>query len=178
MCVVLLSVMVAFNVTPSPVPRTDWFPAEVSHPWDNASEDASIATLQYAATAQADSGQLSDFKLLIQFLTCVFVAAVLAMSSVTIVLVFTVKRLQLLIGVLRTETRTEGVRAGLLEADVNAAMEGGVEAVVSAATSGSAQKNGGARAPPKNKSARKTHTDTENTSCAIHEVDEEEDHRL
>ena len=115
---------------------------------------------------------LSEFKLLLQLLACVFVGAVLSMTSVTIVLIFTVKRLQLLIGVMRTETRTEGVRAGLLEAD--AALEDGR----AAAASGDQKNGGGARAAPKNKSSRKKFTDTNNTSCAIHEVDEEEDHRL
>ena len=115
---------------------------------------------------------LSDFRLLLQLLACVFVGAVVFMASVTIVLIFTVKRLQLLIGVMRTETRTEGVRAGLLEADA-APEEGRATAI------GGDQKNGGgARAPPKNKSARKKFTDTDNTSCGIAEVDEEEDHRL
>ena len=114
---------------------------------------------------------LSDFKLVLQLLACVFVGAVLFMASVTVVLIFTVKRLQLLIGVMRTETRTEGVRAGLLEAD--AALEDGP----ATAASGDQKNGGGARAPPKNKS-RKKFTDTDNTSCAIAEVDEEEDHRL
>ena len=115
---------------------------------------------------------MDQVRLIVQVLAVVVMSAAVIMVSVTIVLIFTVKRLQLLIGVMRTETRTEGVRAGLLEAD--ASVEEGC-----ATAAGGHQKNGaGARPPPKNKSARKKFTDTNNTSCAIDGVDEEEDHRL
>jgi len=136
---------------------------------------SSSATVYYDAEHGNDgvsAESLSDFKLLLQLLACVFVGAVLSMTSVTIVLIFTVKRLQLLIGVMRTETRTEGVRAGLLEADAS------VEEGCATAASGDQRNGAGARPTPKNKSSRKKFTDTNNTSCAIHEVDEEEDHRL
>lgn len=163
--------------------------ANSSWPSTNAtlpSSEPSIPTMAYTSSAffngfDAESGgsnngvsaeSLSDFRLLLQLLACVFVGAVLFMASVTIVLIFTVKRLQLLISVMRTETRTEGVRAGLLEADAS------VEEGCATAASGDQRNGGGARAPPKNKSTRKKFTDTNNTSCAIHEVDEEEDHRL
>jgi|MDSW01.3.fsa_nt_gb hypothetical protein len=147
-----------FNATlPSPVVPSS--PSAHVHEFDAASNGVSAESL-------------SDFKLLLQLLACVFVGAVLFMASVTIVLIFTVKRLQLLIGVMRTETRTEGVRAGLLEADA-AVLEDGRAAAVSGD-----QKNGGGARAPKNKSSRKKFTDTDNTSCGIAEVDEEEDHRL
>lgn len=148
--------LLEFNATPSPEPSSATVYYDAEHGNDGVSAES-----------------LSDFKLLLQLLACVFVGAVLSMTSVTIVLIFTVKRLQLLIGVMRTETRTEGVRAGLLEADAS------VEEGCATAASGDQRKNGaGARPTPKNKSSRKKFTDTNNTSCAIHEVDEEEDHRL
>jgi len=141
-----------FNATlPSPVVPSS--PSAHVHEFDAASNSNNGVSAE----------SLSDFKLLLQLLACVFVGAVLFMASVTIVLIFTVKRLQLLIGVMRTETRTEGVRAGLLEAD---------------AVSGDQKNGGGARGAPKNKTSRKKFTDTDNTSCGIAEVDEEEDHRL
>ena len=145
-----------FNETPPALPNAT---GAFFHGFDAESDGVSAESL-------------SDFRLLLQLLACVFVGTVLFMASVTIVLIFTVKRLQLLIGVMRTETRTEGVRAGLLEANASVE-EGGATAA-----SGDQRNGGGARPSPKNKSSRKKFTDTNNTSCAIHEVDEEEDHRL
>lgn len=112
---------------------------------------------------------MGQFRLIVQVLAVVAMAASLGAATVTIVLVITVKRLQLLIGVLRNQTRTEGVRAGLLEAD--------------AAELDAPAKNGGARGAAAGggggkKKTRRQQTDTENTSCALEGVDEEDDHRL
>jgi len=109
---------------------------------------------------------VDQFRLIVQVLAVVIMSATMLVVTVTIVLVVTVKRLQLLIGVLRSETRTEGVRAGLLDADAADA----------------AAKNGGARGAAAGgggkKKTRRQQTDTENTSCALEGVDEEDDHRL
>ena len=59
---------------------------------------------------------VDQFRLIVQVLAVVIMSATVLVVTVTIVLIVTVKRLQLLIGVLRSETRTDGVRAGLLEA--------------------------------------------------------------
>ena len=141
------------NATPPPpfAPSDAWFEA-----------DASSARL-YAANQDF----VDQFRLIVQVLAVVIMSATVLMVSVTIVLVVTVKRLQLLIGVLRSQTRTEGVHAELLSDD---------------AELGAAAKNGGARGAAGraggNKKSRRQQTDTENTSCALEGVDEEDDHRL
>jgi hypothetical protein len=141
------------NATPPPPPFT---------PSDAAFAAVSAPALFY--TTKEDF--MDQFRLIVLVLAVVIMAASLAAVTVTIVLVITVKRLQLLIGVLRSETRTEGVRAGLLEADAADA----------------AAKNGGARGAAAGgggkKKTRRQQTDTENTSCALEGVDEEDDHRL
>lgn len=107
------------NATPPPppfAPSDAVFAAE----WDSGARHC------------ADAELMGQFRLIVQVLAVVAMAASLGAATVTIVLVITVKRLQLLIGVLRSETRTEGVRAGLLEADA-------------ADAAGAAAKNGGAR---------------------------------
>lgn len=132
-----------------------------------APSDAEFATDSAPALLHATNEDFVDqFRLIVRVLALVIMSATVLMVSVTIVLVITVKRLQLLIGVLRAQTRTEGVRAGLLEADAASAesQNGGAR--------GSAGRGGG------NKKSRRQQTDTENTSCALEGVDEEDDHRL
>ena len=115
----------------------------------------------------AEAELMNQFRLVVQVLAVVIMSASVLVASVGITLIFTVKRLQLLIGVLRSQTRTEGVSAGLLEADA-------------AELADDPAKNGGARGAAGRgaKKSRRHHTDTENTSCALEGVDEEEDHRL
>ena len=86
--------------------------------------------------------------------------------TVAIVLIFTVKRLQLMIGVMRTETRTEGVRAGCWRRASPPRTRPRMAAAERAAAAAAAP----SRANPR--------TDVNNTSCGLDGIDEEEDHRL
>ena len=110
------------------------------------------------------------------------VGAMIGLIVVTCVLVAVTKQLARLVRVLRGET---SVHTGLL-ASANAApppdafagpSNGGVTAPSAMLNSKSILKNPiAARVPPKK--SRHLKTDENNTSCAIAEVDEEEDHTL
>ena len=135
----------------------------------DAEFDASFAA-EWGGAARhncAEAELMNQFRLVVQVLAVVIMSASVLVAAVAIALIFTVKRLQLLIGVLRSQTRTEGVSAGLLEADA-------------AELADDPAKNGGARGAAGRgaKKSRRHQTDTENTSCALEGVDEEEDHRL
>lgn len=134
------------------------------HPSDAEFDAELLRLVAGAARCVSPDQQLAAagwVRLIVQALAVVCMATVACLATVAIVLVFTVKRLQLMIGVLRSETRTEGVRAGLLAVD----------------DAGAETKNGGAEGGGKKKSRRQK-TDTNNTSCALEGVDEEDDHRL
>lgn len=120
-----------------------------------------------AARHCAEAELMDQLRLVVRVLAVVIMSASVLVASVAIALIFTVKRLQLLIGVLRSQTRTEGVSAGLLEADAAQELADGP-----AKNGGAAGRGGGA------KKTRRHHTDTENTSCALEERDQEDDHRL
>ena len=143
------------NATPSPpfAPSDAAFAAELGGP---------------ALSYTTNEAFVDQFRLIVQVLAVVIMSATVLVVTVTIVLIVTVKRLQLLIGVLRSETRTDGVRAGLLEADA-----AGAAAPNGGGARGAASGGGGGK-----KKSRRQQTDTENTSCALEGVDEEDDHRL
>ena len=143
-------------------------PAPPFTPSDAAFDAELLRIVADAARCVSSDQQLAgQFRLVVQVLAVVIMSASVLVASVAIALIFTVKRLQLLIGVLRNQTRTEGVRAGLLEADA-------------AELADDPAKNGGARGAAGRgaKKSRRHQTDTENTSCALEGVDEEDDHRL
>ena len=141
-------------------PATPFYPSDFEF-----DAESSVPCYKLDQTAYAEL--LGHFRLIVQVLAVVIMSASVLVASVAIALIFTVKRLQLLIGVLRSQTRTEGVSAGLLEADA-------------AELADDPAQNGGARGAAGRgaKKSRRHHTDTENTSCALEGVDEEEDHRL
>lgn len=140
-------------------------PAPPFHPSD-LEFDAEAAAVCFKLDQAAYAELLGHFRQIVQALGVVCMATSACLVTVAIVLIFTVKRLQLMIGVMRTETRTEGVRAGLLEESVAAA---------DAAKNGGGGKSSGGGGGTK---SRKPRTDVNNTSCGLDGIDEEEDHRL
>ena len=140
-------------------PATPFYPSDVEF-------DAESAAVCFKLDQAAYAELLGHFRQIVQALGVICMATSACLVTVAIVLIFTVKRLQLMIGVMRTETRTEGVRAGLLEESVAAA---------DAAKNGGGGKSSGGGGGSK---SRKPRTDVNNTSCGLHDIDEEEDHRL